>query len=186
MRETQVPIGALVAAIGGLLLIVSLWLDWFGRFSGFNSFEFLDLLMVGLGLVTLALLAVELGLLYAPVRPGTSLAVGILALVVVGSQLINHPPIGIERDPETGAWLGLAGAALMVAGAILSTARIAIAVEPRHRAGGDAADPAAPPPPRRRRPRIPPSGPSRPGPDPHRGSRLGRGRRSGRRRAGRP
>jgi hypothetical protein len=147
MRETQVPIGALVAAIGGLLLIVSLWLDWFGRFSGFNSFEFLDLLMAALGLATLAMLAVELGLLYTPLRPGTSLAVGILALVVVGSQLINHPPIGIERDPETGAWLGLAGAALMLAGAILSTARIAIAVEPRHRAGGDAADPAAPPPP---------------------------------------
>jgi hypothetical protein len=143
MREMQVPIGALVAAIGGVLLIVSLSLDWFGRFSGFNSFEFLDLLLVALGLVTLAALAVALGLLHIPLRPGTSLAVGILALVVVASQLINHPPIGIERDPETGAWLGLAGAALMLAGAILSTARIAIAVEPRHRAGGDAA--AAPP-----------------------------------------
>jgi len=145
MRETRVPIGAVVAAIGGLLLIVSLSLDWFGRFSGFNSFEFLDLLLVALGLATLAALAIALGLLYTPLPPGTSLAVGILALVVVASQLINHPPIGIERDPETGAWLGLAGAALMLAGAILSTARIAIAVEPRHRAGDDAADPAAPP-----------------------------------------
>jgi hypothetical protein len=135
MRETHVPIGALVAAIGGLLLIVSLSLDWFGRFSGFNSFEFLDLLLVALGLVALATLAVALGLLHTPLRPGTSLAVGILALVVVASQLLNHPPIGIDRDPETGAWLGLGGAALMVAGAILSTARIAIAVEPRSRAG---------------------------------------------------
>ncbi len=145
MRETRVPIGAVVAAIGGLLLIVSLSLDWFGRFSGFNSFEFLDLLLVALGLATLAALAVALELLYTPLRPGTSLAVGVLALVVVASQLINHPPIGIDRDPETGAWLGLAGAALMLAGAILSTARIAIAVEPRHQTGGDAAGAAAPP-----------------------------------------
>ncbi len=151
MREMQLPIGALVAAIGGLLLIVSLSLDWFGRFSGFNSFEFLDLLLVALGLVALATLAVALGLLRTPLRAGTSLAVGILALVVVASQLLNHPPIGIERDPETGAWLGLAGAALMLAGAILSTARIAIAVEPRSRADDDtgaaAASPPPPPPP---------------------------------------
>src|SRR5688500_1722991 len=105
MRETHVPIGALMAAIGGLLLIVSLALDWFGRFSGFNSFVFLDLLLVALGLVALATLAVALGLLHTRLPPGTLLAVGILALVVVASQLINHPPIGIDRDPETGAWL---------------------------------------------------------------------------------
>ena len=153
MRETHVPIGALVAAIGGLLLIVSLSLDWFGRFSGFNSFEFLDLLLVTLGLVAVATLAVALGLLHVPLRPGTSLAVGILAFVVVASQLLNHPPIGIDRDPETGAWLGLGGAALMVAGAILSTARIAIAVEPRTRAGEEPTIRSEPPGPRSEPPR---------------------------------
>jgi hypothetical protein len=140
MRETQIPIGALVAAIGGLLLIVSLSLDWYGRISGFNSFEFLDLLLVVLALATLATLAAALGVLRTPLRAGTPLVVGIAALVVVASQLVNHPPVGIGRDLETGAWLGLAGAALMVAGAILAMARIAIAVEPRSRA-------AAPPPP---------------------------------------
>ena len=142
MRETQIPIGALVAAIGGLLLIVSLALDWYGPLSGFNSFEFLDLLLVVLALATLATLAAALGLLHTPLRPGTPLVVGLTALAVVASQLVNHPPIGIGVDLETGAWLGLAGAALMVVGAILSTARIAIAVEPRSR--GAAAAPAAP------------------------------------------
>jgi hypothetical protein len=135
MRETQIPIGALLAAIGGLLLIVSLALDWYGGFSGFNSFEFLDLLLVLLALITLVALATALGLLHTPLRPGTSLVVGVAALVVVVSQLVNHPPIGIERDVKTGLWLGLGGAALMVAGAVLSTARIAIAVEPRDRGG---------------------------------------------------
>jgi hypothetical protein len=132
-RETQIPIGALLAAIGGVLVIVSLGLDWYGPFSGFTSFEFLDLLLVLLGLVTLAALATELRLLHTPLRPGTSLVVGVTALIIVASQLINHPPIGTHRDVETGLWLGLGGAALMVAGAVLSTARIAIAVEPRDR-----------------------------------------------------
>jgi hypothetical protein len=145
-RETQIPIGPLLAAIGGVLLIVSLGLDWYADLSGFNSFEFLDLLLVVLALVTLAVLAAALGLLRTPLRPGTPLVVGVIALVVVVSQLVNHPPAGIGDDVETGLWLGLAGAALMLAGAILSTARIAIAVEPRARASAASPPPAAPAP----------------------------------------
>jgi hypothetical protein len=146
-RETQIPIGPLLAAIGGVLLIVSLGLDWYGPYSGFSSFEFLDLLLVVLALVTLGALAAELGLLHTPLRPGTPLVVGVVALLVVSSQLINHPPVGDGRDVETGLWLGLAGAALMLAGAILSTARIAIAVEPRARASAASPPPAASAPP---------------------------------------
>jgi len=132
-RETHIPIGSLVAAIGGVLLIVSLGLDWYGGISGFNSFEFLDLLLVLLALVTFAALAIQLGGLRTGLPPGTELVGGLTALVVVVSQWINHPPIGLERDVKTGLWLGLGGAALMVAGAVLSTARIAISVEPRAR-----------------------------------------------------
>jgi hypothetical protein len=144
-RETQIPIGPLVAAVGALLLIVSLGLDWYGRYSGFNSFEFLDLLLVVLALVALAALASALGFLRTPLREGTPLVVGVVALLVVLSQLVNHPPAAVHRDVESGLWLGLAGAALMLAGAILSTARLAIAVEPR-RAGSAPARPAAQPP----------------------------------------
>ena len=146
-RETQIPIGPLVAAIGGVLLIVSLGLDWYADLSGFNSFEFLDLLLVVLALVTLGSLAGALGLVHTPLRPGTPLVVGGVALVIVLSQLVNHPPAGIGDDVETGFWLGLAGAALMLAGAILSTARIAIAVEPRARASAASPPPAASTPP---------------------------------------
>jgi hypothetical protein len=140
-RETQIPIGPLLAAVGGVLLIVSLGLDWYGPYSGFSSFEFLDLLLVVLALVTLVSLAAALRLVHTPLRPGTPLVVGVVALVVVLSQLINHPPVGNERDVETGLWLGLAGSALMLAGAILSTARIAIAVEPRARASAASTPP---------------------------------------------
>jgi hypothetical protein len=146
-RETQIAIGPVVAAVGGVLLIVSLGLDWYGPYSGFSSFEFLDLLLVVLALVTLAVLAAALGLLHTPLRSGTPLVVGVVALLIVLSQLINHPPVGTERDVETGLWLGLAGSALMLAGAILSTARIAIAVEPRRPAAAPPAPAASSPPP---------------------------------------
>ena len=76
MREAQIPIGKLVGALGGVLLIVSLGLDWYGALSGFNSFEVLDLVLVLLALVTLASLAAALGVLRTPLRPGTDLVGG--------------------------------------------------------------------------------------------------------------
>ena len=45
-HETHIPIGPLIAAIGGVLLIVSLGLDWYGRFSAFTAFEVWDLVLV--------------------------------------------------------------------------------------------------------------------------------------------
>ena len=132
-RETHIPIGPMIAAIGGILLIVSLGLDWYGDFSAFTVFEVWDLVLVVLALVTLAALAIALGLLRTPLRPGTGLAVGAAALIIVLTQLINHPPAGVDLDEGTGLWLGVAGAALMLLGAVLSTARIAISVEPRGR-----------------------------------------------------
>jgi hypothetical protein len=135
-RETQLPIGPLVAAIGAILLIVSLFLDWYEGLTGFTVFEFLDLLLVGLALVTLGSLAGAMGVIRTPLRPGLPLGIALLALVIVASQLVNDPPAVAGpngRDQDTGIWLALAGAALMVAGAVLSAARIAIAVEPRDR-----------------------------------------------------
>ncbi|HYN91844.1 MAG TPA: hypothetical protein VER75_07975 [Thermoleophilaceae bacterium] len=132
-REIQIPVGPLVAAIGAVLLIVSLFLDWYEQVTGFTVFEFIDLLLLVLALVTLATLAAAVGVLRTPLRPGTPLVVSVLALLIVLSQLVNHPPAATERDLDTGIWLALAGAALMVAGAVLSTARIALSVEPRTR-----------------------------------------------------
>jgi hypothetical protein len=135
-RETQLPIGPLIAAIGAVMLIVSLFLDWYEDLTGFTVFEFIDLLLTGLAVLTLVSLAGAIGVIRPPLRPGLPLGVALLALVIVLSQLVNDPPAVAGpngRDQDIGIWLALGGAALMVAGAVLSTARIAISVEPRDR-----------------------------------------------------
>jgi hypothetical protein len=127
-------VGPLVAAAGAVLLIVSLFLDWYETFSGWTIFEFLDLLLVLLALSSIASLAGGLGLVRPAVSPGLSLAVAIFTVLVVLSQILNHPPGANGLDKELGVWLGLSGSALMVVGAVLGYAHISLAVETRQRA----------------------------------------------------
>ena len=70
-----------------MLLIVSLFLDWYEDITGFTVFEFLDLLLVVLALATIASLAGGLGP-GAAARPrrGVSLAVAIFTVYRGGAR----------------------------------------------------------------------------------------------------
>jgi hypothetical protein len=48
---------------------------------------------------------------------------GALALVVVVSQLIDHPPAVGSNDLEAGAWVGFVGAVLLAAGGVATLVR---------------------------------------------------------------
>jgi hypothetical protein len=135
-KPAQVPVGPLVASIGAVLLIVSLFLDWYDQITGFTVFEVLDLVLVALALLTIASLLAGLGLLRRVLSAEATLGVALLALVIVVSQIVNHPPAAAGAGgpgKATGIWLALAAAALMVGGAVLDYARISVAVEPRDR-----------------------------------------------------
>jgi hypothetical protein len=132
----RVSIGPVVASAGAVLLIVSLFLDWYEDISGFTVFEFIDLLLVMLALATIASLAGGLGLMRPAPSPAVSLGVAIFTVLVVASQVVNDPPAvagSVGPDKAIGIWLALAGSALMVAGALLGYARISLAVETRER-----------------------------------------------------
>ncbi len=128
--------GATVAASGALVLFVSLFLDWYGKrdegFSAWTLFEVIDLL-----LAAIALLALSTFLSRSGVQPrlpqAPLLLLGAAALVLCASQLIDEPPAVAlsEFEPQTGAWLGLAGSALLLAGAFMSIARVSFSVEQR-------------------------------------------------------
>jgi FtsH-binding integral membrane protein len=136
-RNIKVPIGPLVAAIGAVLLIVSLFLDWYeADLEAFTVYEVLDLLLVLMAVATIASLAGGLGVIRAAPSPGVSLAVALFTVFVVLSQVLNDPPAVAngEAGKEIGIWLALAGAALMVAGSVLAYAHISVAIETRARA----------------------------------------------------
>jgi hypothetical protein len=136
--ERRIPIGPLIAALGATLVIASLFLDWYERLSGFTVFEVLDLVLVALALVTIASFARALGAkVPAAFDPGSpALAAAIAAFVVVVSQLLNDPPaVATDFGPakDLGIWLALGGSTLMLAGALLATAQVSLAVDVHQR-----------------------------------------------------
>ena len=135
MRQRVVDAGTILAAVGAALLIASLFVEWYDvAGTGWQVFEVLDILLVALALATVALLVGagrpagrgEDGPAWAPL-----LALATVAIVAV--QLIDPPPAARQTDRATGAWLALAGALLLAAGALLRQSRISISVDVHQR-----------------------------------------------------
>jgi hypothetical protein len=160
-EPVRLEAGPLLAAAAALLLLVSLFLDWYGRpdapeaaVTAWTAFEVHDLLLAAIGLVALARAASALGAI-TPRGPQVPLwALGLAALVIVGSQLVNPPPGAIDATREIGAWIALGASLLLVGAGLINRVRVSIvsdtdagkaarAPEPRPAETPPAEDPAA-------------------------------------------
>ena len=141
-------IGPVLVAIGALLVLVGLFLDWYGGLNAWNSFELAD---VVLAVLALAALAGAAGLLVAEAEFLDRRALPWLAggtFVLVAAELINPPPGAGGQPLGLGAWLCFAAAVVMLAGTVLTFGRVslAVAVEGRDRRRRVAAVDNRPPP----------------------------------------
>jgi hypothetical protein len=123
--------GTGLIAIGAVLLLVSLFVDWY-RPGGdaWAVFEAIDLALAGAAICALLTVAPRLG------SGGLGRALPIIAaaaFAIVVVQLIDPPPIVAESELETGAWLALAATAIMAGGAVLGAASISVTVDVRGR-----------------------------------------------------
>lgn len=121
--------GVVLAAVGAVLLLVSLFLDWYqpGR-SAWTVFEVWDLVLAALSLMALVAAAGRLG--FGRSRPDSWLvAPSVVTLVIVVASLINHPPAAVGANPMIGIWLALIAAVLMVAGVGVSVAGVSVAIK---------------------------------------------------------
>ena len=126
-------VGPILVALGALLLLVSLFLEWYGPLSAWEAFEVVEVLLAALAVGALVVAAgqlvpdLELG-----DRRWLPPIVAAVAVLVV-AELIDPPPAAGAEDLAQGAWLAFAAALVMVAGAVLTVGRIsfAIAVEGR-------------------------------------------------------
>jgi hypothetical protein len=152
----RIEFAPLLAACGGLILLVSLFLHWYQpAVTAWTAFEVWDLVLAVLGLAGIWV-ALASAVWEAPLRDGALPILGGSAFVIVVSQIVNHPPAAQGASAQTGAWLALAGSALMAAAGVLKAANVSLSVTlsqpPRERERAQPAGPPAPPPPRRRGP----------------------------------
>jgi len=121
----RIDLGEALAALGAVLLLVSLFLEWYDGLTGWEAFESLDLVVL---LAALAVLAAVVGAfdwlgarLLAPL--------GLLLVLIVVVQLVEPPPAVADQDLGTGAWLAVAGASLVLLGGALRTASVSVTVD---------------------------------------------------------
>ena len=126
-------VGPILVALGALLLLVGLFLEWYGPLNAWEAFEVVDVLLAALAVVALVVAA---GLLVPGLDVGDRRwlpAIVAAIAVLVAAELVDPPPAAGTESLEQGAWLAFAAALVMLAGAILTVGRIsfAIAVEGR-------------------------------------------------------
>jgi hypothetical protein len=117
--------GEWITALGGLALLVSLFLPWYDAGatspSAWESFAILDVILALVGLAAVALLGVT-AVQRAPAVPiamDTLVTLGgVVALLLVLVRTANLPGTADGRGP--GLWIGLAAVLVITAGAAIA------------------------------------------------------------------
>lgn len=125
--------GEPIAAIGGVVLIVSLFLNWsesfLGSVSAWDAFSGIDIVMLVVGLVALAFGVATIAGVAARLPAGSALIVSGLGIIVVGWALGWDLE---DADAGVGAWLALiAGGAIAYGGHLAKGGPLAPWARPR-------------------------------------------------------
>jgi hypothetical protein len=136
--------GDVVAGIGGVILLVSLWLHWYGfdpsglvktigasgtvqlntfsdgpAFSAWQAFSILDIVLAVIALVAIGV-PVLTATTKSPAKPVafavTGTVLSALAVLLILYRIANQPGSNALVAVKPGAWIGLAGALIAAVG----------------------------------------------------------------------
>jgi hypothetical protein len=120
-------VGPILVFLGAIVLLVSLFLDWYGSQTAWDAFEMVD---VVLAVLAIAAVVTAVGVIApdaAYLDRGWLPVFGLGAAVLIAAQL-DPPPVAADETAGTGAWIAFAAALVMVVGAVLSFGRVSLAV----------------------------------------------------------
>jgi hypothetical protein len=121
--------------LAAVVLLISLFLDWYGSLTAWDAFEVVEVL---LGALAVTALVIALGQLVPDIEyldrrylPAVVLAITVL----VAAEIINPPPAAGNAELGSGAWIAFASAVVMFFGTVLVFGRVrfAVAVEGRQK-----------------------------------------------------
>jgi peptidoglycan/LPS O-acetylase OafA/YrhL len=121
-------VGPLLVALAAVVLLVSLFLEWYGPLTAWEVFEITEVLLLALAvaalLVAFGQIVPDVGWIERRYMPAIVLAIAVIVVAV----LVDPPPAAGPEEPSTGAWLALAAVLLMLSGAVLSFGKVSFAV----------------------------------------------------------
>ena len=130
----RVEAGPILVTIGALLLLASLFMDWYEPgITAWQAFEVWDVVLlvlsVGCIIAGIGLAVPDLDVVDRRLLPWAAGAVTLIAL----SQILDPPPAAAGQDPDLGGIFALVGAAVMIAGGLLTFGRVGVSftMEPR-------------------------------------------------------
>jgi hypothetical protein len=131
-------IGPLIVAVGSLVLLVSLFMDWYAGETAWGAFEVADVLLAALGIAALFVALGQIAEEIAVIDRGWLPAVVLAATLLVVAEILSPPPAVGGADPQEGAWIAFASALVMLVGTVLSLGRVSFSFaiegrEPRQR-----------------------------------------------------
>jgi hypothetical protein len=122
-------LGELVGAVGGLGLLVSLFLEWYsqgdpkghGDTTGWQAFSVTDIVLAATAAVALSVaicVLFRISVSYPVAGSSVATGFGAVAVVLIVINLIDPPRVDpfFGSDPQFGAWLGLASAVAITIG----------------------------------------------------------------------
>jgi hypothetical protein len=121
-------LGPILVVAAALLLLVSLFLDWYGGITAWKAFELVDLLLALLALAAMGVAAATI----VPDLPGERRWLPWIvsaAVILVAMSIINPPPAAIGRRIDTGAWVAFGASLGMLLGAVLTLSRVSFAID---------------------------------------------------------
>ena len=126
MRRFEV--GPILVALAAIVLLVSLFLDWYGPLTAWEAFEVVEVLLGALAVTALVIavgqLAPDLDYLERRWLPAVVLAIALL----VAAEMVDPPPAAAGEDLGAGAWLAFGAAVAMFIGTVLTFGRVRFAV----------------------------------------------------------
>jgi hypothetical protein len=131
-------IGPLIVAVGSLVLLVSLFMDWYAGETAWGAFEVADVLLAALAVAALLAALGQIAEEIAVVDRGWLPAVVLSSTLLVVAEILSPPPAVGGADPQEGAWIAFAAALVMLVGTVLSLGRVSFSFaiegrEPRQR-----------------------------------------------------
>lgn len=117
----QRTVAAGIIVVGGALLFGSLFVEWYDPgTSGWTAFEVLDLVLALAGVVAIS---AGIGALIGERWPDHARfvpVIGLVAAVIVLTQLIDPPPLVHDGARRAGGFLALVASLILVGGGVLA------------------------------------------------------------------